>query len=99
MPYSSVKLTKTKFGQTHPAMNFWFWATSGMDLWAKVDTGTDGGKVAISMVDWIWVFSQLTSKRSPRPAGLLISQYWYCYQHYRRYFFSIVMTIADTFRP
>ena len=31
-------------------------------------------------------------------AGLLILQYWYCSQYYRRYFLSIGASIADTFR-
>ena len=29
---------------------------------------------------------------------LLVSQYWYCCQYYRRYFLSIGASIADTFR-
>jgi len=30
--------------------------------------------------------------------GLLISQYWSCYQQYRRYFSSTASSIGDNFR-
>ena len=33
------------------------------------------------------------------PSGMLISQYWYCHQQYRRYFWNIDASIGDTFHP